>query len=211
MTVSLTVRELSFSFPRRPVLLGWSGDFLPGLTWLQGPNGCGKSTLLKLLGGALPPLTGKITLQGGGATVLKPEQQPLDWRRRVVWCGPEGPVFDHLRPAQYWGLLQGLYPGFDSAALQDHVQAFDLAPHLGNPIARLSSGTRRKVGLAAALSGGGQVLLLDEPLNALDAASVAHLLQALAQRAQREDLITVVVSHEVLPCCQHTVVLPTPH
>lgn len=209
MTPCLTVHELSFSFPQRHVLAGWSGEFPAGLSWLQGPNGCGKSTLLKLMGGALSPLVGSIELQGARAR-LNPAQQPLDWRRQVVWCGPEGPVFEHLRPPQYFGLLQGLYPGFDSAALQDHVQAYGLAAHLASPIARLSSGTRRKVGLAAALSCGGQVLLLDEPLNALDAASQAHLLQALAQRAARDDLITVVVSHEALPLYQRTVVMPTP-
>lgn len=211
MTLCLAVQALSFSYPQRHVVVGWSGEFGPGLTCLQGPNGCGKSTLLKLLGGALTPLLGRIQLQRPGAAPLDPAQHTLDWRREVVWCGPEGPVFDHLRAPQYFGLLQGLYPGFDSGALQDHVLAFGLAPHLGSPIARLSSGTRRKVGLAAALSCGGQVLLLDEPLNALDAASAAHLLQALAHRAQRQDSITVVASHEVLPCFQHAVVLTTPH
>jgi ABC-type multidrug transport system ATPase subunit len=197
--LQLIVQDLSFSYPQRHVLSGWQGRFDAGLTWLQGPNGCGKSTLLKLLAGALPALTGQLRLDGAAPSPLDLTQQALDWRRRVIWCGPDGPVFDHLTPPQYFGLLQGLYPGFDAEQLRRHVTAFGLQPHLGQPIARLSSGTRRKVGLAAGLSCGGRVLLLDEPLNALDAASLEHLLLVLATLAGRPDHISLVVSHEVLP------------
>jgi ABC-type multidrug transport system ATPase subunit len=197
--MNLSVEHLSFSYPQRHVLNGWCGQFEPGLTWLQGPNGCGKSTLLKLLAGALPALFGEMQLAQPGQPTLNLAQQPLDWRRSVIWCGPDGPVFDHLTPPQYFGLLQGLYPGFDATQLRGHVDAFGLQPQLGQPIARLSSGTRRKVGLAAGLSCGGRVLLLDEPLNALDTASVAHLLQILAALAQRPDHISIVVSHESMP------------
>ena len=186
----LLIENLSFSYPGRHVLTGLSARIAPGLTWLRGPNGSGKSTLLALLAGALPPLTGRLRVQGVDA-----QTQPLDYRRAVFWCGPGGIAFDHLRPPEYFGFIAGLYPAFDRAALQAHVQALGLAPHLGLRLSALSTGTQRKVWLAAALAVGSTVVLLDEPLNALDAASLAHLRTALQQAHAMRRQAWLVASH----------------
>lgn len=190
----LSVRELSFSWPRRHVFTAWSTEVGPGLTWLRGVNGSGKSTLLKLLAGALPPLAGEVHLLGD--TTLCPAADALAWKREVFWCGPGPIAFDHLRPLEYFGFLQGLYPRFDPTAVLAHAQAFGLAPHLGTPLAALSTGTQRKVWLAAALAAGTRLRLLDEPLNALDTASLACLQGQLALAAQQRDTLWLVASHE---------------
>lgn len=192
----LEIRELSFSWPRRHVFTGWSAELGTGLTWLRGANGSGKSTLLKLLAGALPPLTGRLVLQCADGVRLDAAADPLAWKREVFWCGPGAIVFDHLRPAEFFSFLAGLYPRFDGAGLAAHLDAFGLAPHLGSPIAALSTGTQRKVWLAAALCAGTRVRLLDEPLNALDAASLAYLHRRLAQACGDADSAWVVASHE---------------
>lgn len=192
--VRLQVRDLSFSWPRRHVFTAWSAEVGPGLTWLRGVNGSGKSTLLKLLAGALPPLAGEVQLAGDAP--LSPATDALAWKREVYWCGPGPIAFDHLRPLEYFGFLQGLYPRFDAAAVQAHAQAFGLAPHLGTPLAALSTGTQRKVWLAAALAAGTRLRLLDEPLNALDLASLAYLQAQLVQAAQQRDTLWLVASHE---------------
>lgn len=192
--VCLRVRDLSFSWPRRHVFTGWSAEVGTGLTWLRGVNGSGKSTLLKLLAGALPPLAGELQLVGD--TVLSPAADALAWKREVYWCGPGPIAFDHLRPPEYFGFLRSLYPRFDVAAVQAHAQAFGLASHLGTPLAALSTGTQRKVWLAAALAVGTRLRLLDEPLNALDSASVAYLQAQLALAAQQQGTLWLVASHE---------------
>lgn len=197
MTVTeprLVVRDLSFSWPRRHVFTAWSADVGPGLTWLRGVNGSGKSTLLKLLAGALPPLAGTLGLTGN--TALNPAADALAWKREVFWCGPGPIAFDHLRPLEYFGFLHSLYPRFDAVAVQAHAQAFGLAPHLGAPLAALSTGTQRKVWLAAALAAGTRLRLLDEPLNALDMASLTYLQCQLAQAAQQGSALWLVASHE---------------
>lgn len=190
----LAVRELSFSWPRRHVFTAWSAELGPGLTWLRGVNGSGKSTLLKLLAGALPPLAGEVQLSGDAPLGLATDA--LAWKREVYWCGPGPIAFDHLRPLEYFGFLQSLYPRFDAAAVQAHAQALGLAPHLGSPLAALSTGTQRKVWLAAALAVGTRLRLLDEPLNALDTASLAYLQGQLAVAAQQAACIWLVASHE---------------
>lgn len=190
----LVVRELSFSWPRRHVFTAWSAEVGPGLTWLRGMNGSGKSTLLKLLAGALSPLSGRMQLQGEAS--LDPALDALAWKREAFWCGPGPIAFDHLRPLEYFGFLRGLYPRFDVAAVQAHAQAFGLGPHLGTPLAALSTGTQRKVWLAAALAAGTRLRLLDEPLNALDAASLAYLKAQLVLAARQGHALWLVASHE---------------
>ncbi len=189
----LSVDALHFSYPARHVFAGWSGAFKPGLTWLKGGNGCGKSTLLKLLAGALPPSQGRIVAAG-----VDQHRAPLDYRRQVFWCGPGPVAFEHLTPLEYWGFLLGLYPQLDQAALRRHAEAFGLTPHLASPMKALSSGTQRKVWVAATLAAGTPVRLVDEPFNALDAASLAHLRRVLADHAQAAEACWVVTSHEDL-------------
>lgn len=189
----MRVEDISFSYPARPVFESWSAEFGAGLTWLRGGNGCGKSTLLKLLAGALRPSVGDIEVQG-----LRQSRQPIEYRRAVFWCGP-GPVpFDHLSPTEYFAFMRGLYPGWDDGAVSSHVAGFALVPHLRAPLRTLSTGTQRKVWLTAALSAGTAVTLLDEPVNALDAASLGHLLSAMAQRAADASRAWIVASHESL-------------
>ena len=73
--------------------------------------------------------------------------------------------------------------------------AFGLAPHLGQRLSALSTGTQRKVALATALAVGTAVMLLDEPLNALDAASLAHLQGSLQAAAACTQQAWLVASH----------------
>jgi len=190
----LVVRDLSFSWPRRHVFTAWSAEVVAGLTWLRGANGSGKSTLLKLLAGALPPLAGEMQLSGELA--LNPATDALAWKREVFWCGPGPIAFDHLRPQEYFGFLKGLYPRFDAPAVMAHAAGFGLGPHLATPLAALSTGTQRKVWLAAALAAGTRLRLLDEPLNALDAASLAYLHAELARAARQSHTLWLVASHD---------------
>jgi ABC-type multidrug transport system ATPase subunit len=189
----LQVQDLSFSYPGRPVFTGWSADFKAGLTWVRGSNGTGKSTLLKLLAGALPPLAGRLSVRGTDQAA-----SPLDYRRQVFWCGPAAIAFDHLRPLEYFAFLLSLYPHFDSDTAQVVAAELGLTPFMGKRLRELSTGTQRKVWLAAAFAAGAAVVLLDEPLNALDMASVRRVRARLQACTQDARTAWVVVSHEAL-------------
>lgn len=190
----MRVRGLTFSYPpQRHVFTVWSHDFNGGLTWVRGSNGCGKSTLLKLLAGSLQAFAGEVEVQG-----LQVKDQPLPYRRSVFFCGPGPIVFDHLSPTEFFGFMRTLYPGVDSEALAKHVEGFELNPFLNLPLSTLSTGTQRKVWLAIALSAGTPVTLLDEPLNALDAKSSAHLRSTLLEFAHDNSLAWIVASYEEL-------------
>jgi ABC-type multidrug transport system ATPase subunit len=124
--------------------------------------------------------------------------QPLAYRRQVFWCGPGAVAFEHLRPPEYFSFLRGLYPSMDEALLQAQVTGFGLMPFLGKPLQALSTGTQRKVWLAAALAVGTPLVLLDEPLNALDAASLAHLHGQFRRCAASPAQAWLAASHEAL-------------
>jgi ATPase subunit of ABC transporter with duplicated ATPase domains len=194
----LRVSDLAFAYPRRPLFAGWGCTLGPGLTWLRGANGSGKSTLLKLLAGSLPPVLGELQLADGTRLTARMQgDQTLPWRQRVFWCGPGAIAFDHLRPLEYFGFLAGLYPGFDAAALALHLQGFGLQGFMQARLAELSTGTQRKMWLCAALVAGTPLTLLDEPLNALDEASLAYLQQQLrAAAAAPGARAWLVASHE---------------
>jgi ABC-type transport system involved in cytochrome c biogenesis ATPase subunit len=191
--MTLRVSGLDFSHPGRDVFSNWSGTFGPGLTWLKGCNGSGKSTLLQLLGGGLQAARGSITIAD-----TEQATQALAYRQRVFWCGPGPIAFDHVTPREYWGFMHHLYPALNTEALSSHVVAFSLDAHLDTPMRRLSSGTQRKVWVAASLVAGTDVTLIDEPFNALDVNSLAHLRGVLAQAAQDTRKVWIVTSHEDL-------------
>lgn len=195
-TAVLGVKGLTFSYPNRHVFTQWSHEFAPGLTWVQGSNGSGKSTLLKLLAGALLPQAGQLAVNALDQTL-----HPMDYRRNVMWCGPGPVAFDHLTPLEFFAFMRGLYPTVHDPALPQHLDGFALAPFLKAPLSTLSSGTQRKVWLALALASGTPVILLDEPVNALDAASVTYLLGVLATLAQQASdtrRAIIVASHDDL-------------
>jgi ABC-type multidrug transport system ATPase subunit len=189
----LRVQAMSFSYPGRHVFTGWSAEFHAGLTWVRGSNGTGKSTLLKLLAGALPALAGHIAVSG-----IDQAASPLDYRREVFWCGPGAIAFDHLRPLEYFAFLLGLYPRFDSLLAQTVAAELGLAPFMGKRLRELSTGTQRKVWLAAAFAAGTAAVLLDEPLTALDMRSVQNVRARLQGCSQDAATAWIVVSHEGL-------------
>ncbi|MBN8505695.1 MAG: ATP-binding cassette domain-containing protein [Burkholderiales bacterium] len=161
-----------------------------GLTWLQGANGSGKSTLLQLLGGVLPPMHGQIWVDEHEQGAV-----PLAYRREVFWMGPGGIALDHLRGAEFLAFLATLYPRWSAAACDEGVRGLALSKLLGTRVSAMSSGMQRKLWLAAAVASGTKVVLLDEPLNALDAAAMEWTLDRLQAAQLDQERAWLVASH----------------
>lgn len=189
----LSAEGIAFAYPGLPLFDDWSYRFEPGLTWVRGDNGCGKSTLLRLLGGVVAPAAGRLRLDAFDA-----QTHPIDYRLGVYWCGPDGPAFDHLKPAEFFGFVAGLYPGFDRASAARLVDALGLQPFLARRIRELSTGSRKKVAVIAAVAAGTNVVLLDEPLAGLDRHSARVLDGLLVEAARQRDRVWIVTSHEPL-------------
>ena len=200
MALTLSIRDLVFAYGPRWLFSGFSADAGAGITWVQGANGSGKSTLLRLLAGALVPAHGGFELDGvhfgagagaGGAV--------LDWRRQTFWCASEPPPTPWLTIAECLGFVAGAYgrahAGAADEALRAQVGALGLANALDTPLRHASLGQQRKTLLAIALALPVKLLLLDEPFNALDAASSDHLARTLSARADEGSQVILLTSH----------------
>jgi len=187
----LVVKNLSFAYPRRPALLSaWSASVGAGLTQLYGGDGSGKSTVLRLLAGKL---RGEGQLDLAGARL---DQDPDTYGRNVFLVDPETDAFNEISATQCTASLSAGDPGFDEAKWRALVEGFSLTPHLDKPMYMLSTGSKRKVWLAAALASGRALTLLDEPTAALDANSIRFLWRTLFESAGRDDRAIVIASAE---------------
>ena len=193
----LQMHDLAFAYPGCPLWAHWSHAWGPGVALVRGGDGAGKTTLLRLLAGQLAPTQGRLLLQGVDAAV-----QPEAYRRQVFWIDPRLPglpAHDGQTPAQWLQGLLAYWPQWSDAALQAHVQGWSLAQHLDKPFHALSSGTQRKIFMAAALASGAPLTLIDEPVAGLDKPSVNYLADALNALAQAPQRIVLVAHYEALP------------
>jgi ABC-type multidrug transport system ATPase subunit len=194
--LSLRISKLVFAYGQRWLFEGFTAEAGPGVTWVQGANGSGKSTLLRLLAGALTPQHGTFELAGqryGAGDRIA----PLAWRQQTFWCLSEAPPTPWLTVAECLGFVSGTYASADACAerLREHVEALGLTQALSTPLRDASLGQQRKTLLALALSLSVKLLLLDEPFNALDAASAKHLADTITARAERGEQVILLTSH----------------
>lgn len=188
----LEIQNLRFAYPDQPALADrWSASIGEGVTLLYGDTGSGKSTLLRVLAGQQPASAGQLRAAG-----VALDAEPAAYRRQVFFCEPASEAFDALSVQACTALLGEGDAGFDKAEWQRLVDAFSLTPHLEKQMFMLSTGSRRKVGLAAALASGRPVVLLDDPVGALDARSIHGLWQAIERRVAQPGRAVVVASSE---------------
>jgi ABC-type multidrug transport system ATPase subunit len=165
------IRQLSFT---------WSA----GLHWVCGDEGCGKTSLMRLLSGDLQPL---------GGTVQMPPGMPPGG---VFWADLKGPEHDQTTVQACWDQLQTLYPRWNSARLQDLSKALDMERHQHKPLYMLSTGSRRKVMLLAALASDATVTLLDQPFVSLDQNSIKTIKSFLRDASESADRAWIVADYE---------------
>jgi ABC-type multidrug transport system ATPase subunit len=187
----LQLQGLCFSYLNVNLFSDFSAHIGPGLTLVRGGDGSGKTTLLRLLAGAIAPQAGHLTLNG-----VSPQASPQAYQGLVFWADPQSTALEGVSPTDYFKSLPARYPGFDAVLLLELTQALSLTPHLDKPMYMLSTGSRRKVWLAAAFASGAAVTLLDEPFAALDRPSVNVVMELLEEAAAHTTRAWVLASYE---------------
>lgn len=192
----LRAEQLSFSHPAQPGALLFDGfclDLQAGVSWLSGDEGSGKTTLLQLLAGALPttgPL-GQLHVRG-----VSLAENRLAYRQQVAWFAPRDTALDDQTARQVFARLPALHPDCDLRALASHIEGLSLGPHLDKALYMMSTGTRRKVLLAAALAANCPVTLLDQPFMALDRPSIDYLLGVFTEATRHPGRAWVIADYE---------------
>jgi molybdate transport system ATP-binding protein len=160
------------------------------ITVLFGPSGAGKTTLLRMIAGLDRPREGAIAFRGRTwfdstrGISLQPQQ------RRAGFLAQDYALFPHLTVAA--NIAYAARPGTG----REHLQAFGLADLAERLPRALSSGQRQRVALARALAAGPALLLLDEPLSALDAAQRARTREQLRIMLLTSGVPSIVVTHD---------------
>ncbi len=160
---------------------------------LTGPSGCGKSTLLRAIAG-LEPLDGGAVLWEGEDLVRVPPH-----RRGFGLMFQDGQLFGHLSVAGNvaYGLRARRVPRPERSARVAELLALVGLPDSGaRPVAELSGGERQRVALARSLAPGPRLLLLDEPLSALDRGLRERLASELAELLRAAGTTAILVTHD---------------
>ncbi|MEJ8857076.1 ATP-binding cassette domain-containing protein [Variovorax robiniae] len=188
----LQLQDLGFAYPSQPPLATrWTASIGAGVTLLHGDTGSGKTTLLRILAGR-QAATGRLSIEG-----VRLDAAPEAYRRKVFFVEPDTDAFDKQKSGrECTTALCADDAHFDAVRWQSLVEGFALAPHIDKPMYMLSTGSRRKVWLAAALAAGRPVTLLDEPTGALDAASIRCLWRTLAELSRDATRSFVIASGE---------------
>jgi ABC-type multidrug transport system ATPase subunit len=189
---TLQVKDLSFHYSGHALLTKWSATMPPGVTLVLGGDGRGKTTLLRLLAGELVADAGELSING-----INLKKNPKDYRRHVFWTEPRTDAFDQMTPTQFFDSKRSTYAGFDNDVLEECVDGLALAPELSKQLFMLSTGSKRKVWIAAAFASGAALTLLDMPFAALDKPSIVYVLSLLQEVAAHPARAFVVADYVV--------------
>lgn len=177
----LQASELHFSYPQHPLFKGLSLYAPAGVSLVRGGDGTGKTTLLRLLAGELAFDAGELSIQG-----VHLKRDPAAYQQQVFWVDPRSTALDQIAPNAYFQSLRSHYPRWHMPTLNACIEGLSITPHLDKPLYMLSTGSKRKVWLAAASASGAALTLLDSPFAALDKPSILFVMALLQQAAQQD-------------------------
>ncbi|MFM1855932.1 MAG: hypothetical protein RLZ83_1241 [Pseudomonadota bacterium] len=191
----VSMRDVVHRYPTtQQGVLGVSLNIEDGeLLAVIGPSGCGKSTLLRLVAGLLPVHQGMLTIAGQEVAKLAP------WQRNVGMVFQNYALFPHLDVVDNvaYGLrMRGVEQLERRRRAMDMLATVGLADMAYRRPSALSGGQQQRVALARALAFGPSVLLLDEPLAALDAHIRAQLGEEIRDIQRRSGAATLFVTHD---------------
>ncbi len=159
---------------------------------LLGPNGSGKSTTLKMLLGLVPPDSGSITVLG-----LDVQKQSVEVKRLVGYVPEAANIYEFLTGIEYLDFIADIY-GVPTAEkkqrITEYLKALQLEGREGDMINSYSDGMRKKISLISAFLHKPKLLLLDEPLNALDPRS-ARIVKDFLHELKGQGVTTIMSTH----------------
>lgn len=182
----------------------------PGVVALFGRSGCGKSTVVNIIAGLLQPKSGRVVQNG---TVLLDTEQRINVppeRRRMGYVFQDARLFPHLSVAANLTYATRRAVGPTYVSLDAVIDLLGLGALLDRRTHQLSGGERQRVAIGRALLAQPRLLLLDEPLAALDAARREEVLPYLESLRDRVGVPMVYVTHdfdEVLRLATHLVLM----
>ncbi len=203
----IKVRNLTKKYGNHLAVNGISFDIKPGKIYgLLGPNGAGKSTTMNILTGCLAATSGEVTV--GGHDIF---EEPIEAKRRIGYLPEQPPVYGEMTPREYL-MFVAEAKGVPFEKSLRHVkevmqltQIYDVRDRL---IRNLSKGYRQRVGIAQAMIGEPDVIILDEPTVGLDPAQIIEIRNLIRKLGR---IKTVIISSHILAeisaVCDHVIII----
>ena len=190
MTTAVQTRGLSKRFRRVTALSDCDVTVPEGcICALIGPNGAGKTTLLRLLSGLARPTAGDMSVLGG-----TPRQDPA-WLAEVGFLAQEIPLYRRLSAEDHISIGAHLNRRWDGALVRGRLKSLNIP--LDRAAGSLSGGQRAQLALTLTLAKKPRLVLLDEPVAALDPLARRHFLATMADAVAGGGLTVVLSSHLV--------------
>lgn len=173
---------------------------MPGEVYgLLGPNGAGKTTTIKIITGLVEPTSGWVRVGG-----FDPVKNPIEVKSRIGYIAEKPILYESLSPRDFLEFVASIRKIDQNVAnclVTELANAFDMTKYFDAPIATLSMGMKQKVSLIAALIHQPPILLLDEPLNGLDAKSSRIVKDLVSLHTQKGG--AVLFSTHIMEVAEH--------
>ena len=190
----VVIGGISKSFGNIEVLKNVSLEIKKGEFYsLLGPSGCGKTTLLRIIAGFEQPDNGSLTLDGDDVLSLPPNKRPTNTVFQSYALFPHLSVFENVA---FSPRLKGESRDQLKSKVEKYLQLVRLEGHADKKPNELSGGMKQRVAIARALINEPRVLLLDEPLSALDAKLRQHMLIELDRIHDEIGITFIYVTHD---------------
>jgi len=188
----LQFQNFTKSYGNYPALKIENLQLQAGIYWIKGVNGSGKSTLLKSIAGILA-FDGDILIDN----TISIKKQPVAYRKLVNFAEAE-PVFpDFLTGSEMIALFANAKDA-PTGQEEHYIKSMGMQSFVGRPVGTYSSGMMKKLSLLLAFLGKPKLILLDEPLITIDAASLAVLNIWIRERHEQEGTSFLLSSHQIL-------------
>ncbi len=158
-----------------------------------GPSGCGKTTLLRAISGFIAPTHGKVRINGADMTNIGPNKRPtaLIFQNLALF-----PMMSVAENVAYGLRVRGVGRSAREEKALKLLDQVALGPHAFKKVSELSGGQKQRVAIARALAVEPKVLLLDEPLSALDLKLRQHMRRELREIQQRVGITFIYITHD---------------
>jgi ABC-2 type transport system ATP-binding protein len=203
----ISLESVSKRYGSKPIIHDISFDVRKGeIVGFLGPNGAGKTTTMRMVAGFTTPTSGRITVAGYDMT-----SQNLDAARKLGYLPEHPPLYDVLDVSTYLRFVakaKGVPRAALATDLERVISACKLEEVVKREIYKLSKGYRQRVGLAQALLGKPEVLLLDEPTAGLDPGQIHETREVI--RSFGKDHAVLISTHilpEVTLICQRVAII----
>jgi ABC-2 type transport system ATP-binding protein len=191
MAETLVVQDLRKTIGKKEIIKGLSFSLQEGEVFgFLGPNGAGKTTTIRMLVGLIKPTSGRISICG------------FDLRRqfsqaiRHIGCIVENPeLYPYLSGWENLEHFARMVPGISQERIAEVVELVGLQNRIHDRVRTYSLGMRQRLGIAQALLGKPNVLILDEPTNGLDPVGIREMREFIRFLAEQERLSVLVSSH----------------